>query len=218
MVSLIITAAGTGSRMGLGYNKMLYQVKDRYVLNITIDKFKDIKEIDQIIVTAHKDDLDKYKKLVSDNVTIVEGSDTRGKSIYEGIKICKNEHILIHDGARPFINEDDINNVIKELNNNDAVLLATKVIETTREIRDNKLVVLNRDNLLSGKTPQGVKKSIISDLYVRAIEEDYDFTDDIALINKYTDIPVKIVYGSYDNVKITTKEDLKLLEGDLDEY
>ncbi len=214
MVTLIITAAGTGSRMNLGYNKMLYQVNNEYLLNITINRFLNIKEIDQIIVTAHKNDIDIYKDIVSAKVTIIEGSDTRGKSVYEGIKVSKNENILIHDGARPFISEDDINNVIKELESNDAVLLATKVIETTKEVRDGMLVTLNRDNLIHAKTPQGVKKSIIEDLYKKAINENYNFTDDISLIEMYTDIPIKIVYGKTSNVKITTKDELKLLEGD----
>ncbi len=214
MVTLIITAAGTGSRTNLGYNKMLYKVNNEYLLNITISKFINIKEIDQIIVTANKNDIDLYNDIVNGDVTIIEGSDTRGKSVYEGIKVSKNNNIIIHDGARPFICEDDIINVIKELESNDAVLLATKVVETTKEIRDDKLITINRDNLIHAKTPQGVKKSIIEDLYKKAITENYNFTDDISLIEMYTNIPIKIVYGKSSNVKITTKEDLNLLEGD----
>ncbi len=215
MVTLIITAAGTGSRMNLGYNKMLYKINNEYLLNITINRFINIREINQIIVTASKEDISKYKEIINnDSVLIIEGSDTRGKSVFEGIKVSKNEHILVHDGARPFVSEEDINNVIMELQTNDAVLLATKVVETTKEIRNGKVVTINRDNLVNAKTPQGVKKSIIEDLYKRAIDESYNFTDDISLIETYTNIPVKIVYGSTDNVKITTKEDLKLLEGD----
>ncbi len=214
MVTLIITAAGTGSRMNLGYNKMLYKVNDEYLLNITINKFLNISEIDQIIVTANRDDINLYKNIVNNKITVIEGSDTRGKSVYEGIKISKNECILIHDGARPFIDREDIANVITELKDNDAVLLATRVVETTKEIKNGKLITINRDNLIHAKTPQGVKKSLIGELYKKAIDEGYNFTDDISLIEMYTNIPIKIVYGNSRNVKITTKEDLRLLEGD----
>ncbi len=214
MVTLIITAAGTGSRVGLGYNKMLYEVNNETLLSRTVNRFTYIKSIDQIVVTASREDIDKYKAILNDNILVVEGAETRGKSVYEGIKASKNEKIIIHDGARPFVSDKDINQVIEELEYHDAVLLATKVHETIKEVRNDKLVTIDRNNLLSAKTPQGVKKSIIKELYEKAINENYNFTDDISLIEKYTDIPVKVVYGDSGNIKITTKENLKLLEGD----
>src|SRR6056297_1341338 len=103
MYSAIILGGGTGERLGLGYNKVLYKVKGKTVIEHAVQKFLDDKEFNEIIVVMNRNDYDQTKVLFNDQrVRVIKGGQTRQESVYLGLKdIQLNDFVFIHDGARP---------------------------------------------------------------------------------------------------------------------
>lgn len=202
MFGVIILAAGIGSRMNLGYNKMLYKIDNKPIYLHTLDKFKDF---DEIVLVINRDD----KIKVSGNIKVVYGGKTRGESVYNGLEKIESDYVLIHDGARPYISDEVINKVKESLLINDACGVAVKVKDTIKEYKNGKLKTLNRDDLIAMQTPQGGKTSLLKKVYELEKNDGFISTDDIQVIEKYSNVKIDIVFGSYDNIKITTIEDVK---------
>lgn len=202
MTSIIILAAGKGQRMNLGYNKMNLNFKNKPLYTYPVKKFKDLGYTDIILVC--NDDIN-YK-----DCTTVLGGKERMNSVYNGLKAAKGDYVMIHDGARPFVRDEKIKEIEEALKTNDAVLLAHRVTDTIKIIDGDKLKTLDRNLLIAAETPQAFKKSIILEAMEKAIKDHYIPTDDISLIEKYTDIPVKIIYDDYPNLKLTTQEDIMM--------
>ena len=106
--SLIITAGGTSSRYG-NTNKLLEKINDKTVIEETVSKFIDFDEIDEIIISANSSIIEILQQLLNNpKVKIIEGGNTRQKSVYNALQVVKNDYVLIHDGARPLIRKDTI--------------------------------------------------------------------------------------------------------------
>ncbi len=193
MVSTIILAAGSGSRCNLGYNKLLYKINGKMLIEYTLEKFQD----HDIVLVVSKDDYEVFSERFA-NLKIVIGGDTRQQSVINGVKECRHEKILIHDGARIFIDEQTINNVVNALEDNVAVVPCVKVKDS---IKDNNGCNVERSNLNIAQTPQGIKKSV----YLKCVNE--ECTDDVSVIEK-CGYDVVIVEGNYKNSKITTIDDI----------
>ena len=118
----LIVAAGSGSRMGLGYNKMLFKLKNGHtILEETIQVFQKDTRCHQIIVVASKEDIEVFMKLCTQgNIVFVQGGATRQDSVYHGLKAVMCEHVLIHDGARPWLTMDCIDRIVESLQVHDA--------------------------------------------------------------------------------------------------
>lgn len=201
MTSVIILAAGVGARMNLGYNKMNLKFNNKPLYLYIIEKFKSL-GYDDIIVVCNDDIKDV------DCVT-AKGGDIRMMSVYNGLKKAKYDYVMIHDGARPFVNDLMIKQIEEELNHYDAVLLAKRVTDTIKVLENGKLKTLDRSKLIAAETPQAFKKDIIINSIEKAISDGYEPTDDVSLIEKYmSDIPVKVIYDEYPNLKLTTQSDL----------
>ena len=123
------------------------------------------------------------------------------------------DYVLIHDGARPYINKESVENLLLSLGNNDSVTLGVKVKETIQKVDGNTVVnTLERSNLIITQTPQGFKKSLITKAHDLAFDNGYIGTDDTVLLDKFLNIKATFVHGDYRNIKLTTIEDIKLLE------
>lgn len=207
MFSVIIPMAGKGTRVKREKNKALLEINGKPMFLYSYNTFKKF-DCEIILVVSHVD-YDEVKKYVSnDRDTILAiGGDTRAESVYQGLKKCTKEYVLIHDAARPLVTEDIIKNVIDNLYDN-AVLVATKVKDT---IRDNGEVLV-RDNLLAAQTPQACRVNDLIFAYEIALKGQEEITDDISVIQKYTNLNIKIVEGNDLNYKITTSVDLMLAE------
>lgn len=193
MVSTIILAAGSGSRCNLGYNKLLYKINGKMLIEYTLEKFVD----HEVVLVVSDTDYEIFNTYFP-NYKIVIGGDTRQQSVINGIKECVYEDVLIHDGARIFVNEAVIDAVIKGLESSNAVVPCVKVKDS---IKTNDGINIDRSTLNVAQTPQGVKKQI----YLQCVSE--ECTDDVSVLEN-CGYSVLVVEGSYENIKVTTQDDI----------
>lgn len=206
--SLIITAGGNSTRYGKN-NKLLEKINDKTVIEYTVSRFLAFDEIKQIIIAANKSIISVLSNMFnSEKFLIVEGGETRQKSVNNALQYVSNEYVLIHDGARPLISESTIKTVLIDVVKFSAVSTMTKTTDTIKEVDSNGFVIrtISRDKLFNTQTPQAFKTKLISDAHAKLINK--NFTDDSSML-EYLNIPVHIVSGDYKNIKITTKSDLE---------
>lgn len=216
MNGVVIVAAGSGSRMKRDINKQFIKLDGKEIIAYTIEKFYKSEDIDDIVIVI-KESEEKYfieniiNKYGFDNIKLAYGGKERQDSVYNGIKKLNSncEIVLIHDGARPFVNEYIIKNSIKEAKENNAVVVGVPVKDTIKVVDSDGNIVdtPNRSLLWSVQTPQSFKYEIITKAYEYAYSNDYYGTDDAMLV-EHIGYNVKMIEGSYDNIKITTEEDL----------
>ena len=205
--SLIITAGGTSSRFG-NTNKLLECIKDKTVIEETISKFIDFDNIDEIILAANISIIPILKDMFQNpKIKIIEGGDSRQKSVSNALDIVKNEFVIIHDGARPLIRKDTISYVMELVVDKNAVSVMTKTTDTIKEVDSEGRIIrtIDRSKLYNTQTPQAFRTSLIKEAHSRL--RDGNFTDDSSMLEELG-IPVYIVNGSYTNIKITIKSDL----------
>lgn len=222
--SAIIPAAGKGTRMGTPISKQFLKLNSKEIIVYTLEKFEQCEEIDEIIVVTGKETITYIKNLVEtyhlNKVSkIVEGGKERQDSVYSGIQnVNKNVNIiLVHDGVRPFVNQSDIRKTIEIAEKQGACILGVPTKDTIKICAANQDVVRTpeRKTLWSIQTPQTFQKEILMCAYTKAYEDGFVGTDEAMLVERLG-IPVKVVEGSYDNIKITTKEDLYVAQAFLE--
>lgn len=216
-VSVLIAAAGQGKRMKSDTNKQYLNLGSKPVLAHTLKHFVENDLVDEIIIIVREDELEECEKEVvekyylHENIKIVSGGSERQYSIYNGLQALDNNcHIvIIHDGARPFITKQIIDSSIDEVVGTNAVGVGVPVKDTIKIVNDNSLIIdtPDRSKLWSIQTPQTFMKEILFKAHKKAKEEDYLGTDDCVLVERIGH-PVKMIMGSYENIKITTPEDL----------
>lgn len=214
-LSVVITAGGNSSRMGLDKNKLLLDLKGKTVIQRTIERFLNFESINEIIVVSGKaiyNEILKITNKIPFNIKVVLGGDTREESTYNGINATSdNEYIICHDGARPLIDRDIIQRMIEELKNYDAVITGVPSKDTIKILSENMEVVStpDRKDLFNIQTPQIFKRDMILNAYEEWKKSKIVVTDDSSIVEKLN-VPVKLVEGNYSNIKITTKEDIYL--------
>lgn len=220
-VSVIIAAAGMSNRMGSKINKQFIAIDNKPILVHTIEKFEKCKYIDEIILVSKEEELEycrkeivkKYKFKKVNNV--LRGGKERQYSIYNGLLALseKTDIVLTHDGARPFIKIEDIEKGIEGVLEYGACVIGVPVKDTIKAVDEEDKVhhTPKRSLLWSAQTPQCFWKDLIKEGYENAIKESIIGTDDSSLVEKIGH-DVKMIMGSYDNIKITTPEDLIIAE------
>ncbi|MDD8049184.1 MAG: 2-C-methyl-D-erythritol 4-phosphate cytidylyltransferase [Thomasclavelia sp.] len=208
--SVIILAAGSGKRTGLNYNKMFYKIGLKTIYETTLSIFNDDSRCTQIIVVAKENEIRAFKELTySNKVIFVEGGKERQDSVYNGIQKVVNDYVLIHDGARPYLKIEELDNLLDCLKQHNACLLMVPCKDTVKEVFEHKVVkTLNRKKLMNAQTPQAFKTSLIKECLQKAHEDNFLATDDTSLIEEYAPEDIYVVEGDYSNIKVTTKEDL----------
>ncbi len=221
-ISVIIAAAGKGKRMGKGFNKQYIFLENRPILAHTVEVFENLDFIDEIILVAGKNEIGFVRENIIDKydfkkvARIVEGGTERQDSVYNGLKAVDNncDIVLVHDGARPFITGDIIKKGIDAAGNTGACVVAVRAKDTIKVIGKNMEVdhTPDRETLWAVQTPQIFKYKLLLEAYETLQIDNIKVTDDAMLIEKIGR-PVKVVEGSYENIKITTPEDLILGKG-----
>lgn len=207
----LIVAAGSGSRMGLGYNKLLYTfASGQSIIEKTADVFLQDDRCHQIIMVISKEDEEVFHKLFAGKpITFTYGGATRMESVYHGLQLVKEARVLIHDGARPWLEIACINRILRCLEQHPACLLMVQVKDTIKEVKDGKVIqTLKRKALYQAQTPQAFHTTLIRKSYEQAMQTSIEATDDAQIVELFGDEKVWVVEGSYDNIKVTTKEDL----------
>ena len=158
--------------------------------------------------------IEYYIKTKSKNIKIAYGGKERQDSIYNGLKLIDSrcEIVLIHDGARPFVSNIIINNSIKTAREKKAVVVGMPVKDTIKFVDNGNIKdTPNRENLWSAQTPQSFEYKLIMRAYEEAYKHHYYGTDDSMLVEKIGQ-KVTMIMGSYDNIKITSPEDIGIGE------
>ena len=218
----IILAGGSGRRMGGPIPKQFLEVNNRTILEYTIDKFEHAECIDEIAIVTHPDYVDKMQQIISSNpwkkvTQVLLGGKERTDSTLSALRAYTNEddRLLIHDGVRPMVSQQIIQNVCSALSEYNVVNLAIPAVDTIIEVKDGVMVAAPRRDLLRQvQTPQGFKRQTLALAYEKALADpDFMATDDCGVVFKYHPAsPIKIVDGETSNIKITYKEDLEILK------
>ena len=217
MNSVIIVAAGSGKRMNLDINKQYIKIDGKEVIAHTIEVFYNNENIDEIIVCIKKEEESFFKteilnKYNFENIKIAYGGKERQDSIYNGLKKLdsNSDIVLIHDGARQIVSHAIKNNVIEETKDKKAVVVGVPVKDTIKVVDDG---IVNdspsREKLWSAQTPQTFEKDLIVRAYENAYKNNFYGTDDSMLV-EFLGQEVKMVLGSYENIKITNPEDINV--------
>ncbi|MBQ7202989.1 MAG: 2-C-methyl-D-erythritol 4-phosphate cytidylyltransferase [Eubacterium sp.] len=212
----IVLGAGSGTRMNMAKNKLLLEIDGKTVIERSVQAFLNISDIDEVIVTVREEDVDEYSKLINDKrVTFVIGGDTRQNSVKNAVNTIDDaELIIIHDGARPFVAEEDIESTLRAAKEYGAAALGVFVKDTIKIVDSFNFVIdtPDRSTLFAVQTPQIFDFKKYKEALKAADDDEMDFTDDCQLI-EYVGGRVKMVSGSYNNIKITTPEDIALAKG-----
>lgn len=220
-VSSIIVAAGSGSRMKAGVNKQYLYLSGKPVLAHTLLVFQKCELIDEIILVIGKKDMEVCKEEVIKKYKIkkvkilVEGGDTRQDSMYLGLKKVnpKSDIVITHDGARPLIHQNTLMKCIESTLEYKATIVAVPVKDTIKIVDDDLNVqsTPKRSTLWSVQTPQTFEYNLLKKAHKKAKDDNFIGTDDAMLVERLNH-PIKVIKGHYDNIKITTPEDLIMAE------
>ncbi|MBN1072916.1 2-C-methyl-D-erythritol 4-phosphate cytidylyltransferase [Clostridium botulinum] len=215
MVSAIVVAGGKGKRMGAVQSKQYLNLNGKPILYYTIKSFLDCNLVDNIIlvVPSHEIDYCEMEILEKNSLKvnkIIAGGDERYDSVYNGLIEAKGSDIvLIHDGVRPFVSKETIENAIKYAEEYGAAAPGVMPKDTIKIIDNNRFSIdtPNRSHLISVQTPQAFKFDLIYDCHKKIKNENVNITDD-TMVAEYFGNKVYIYQGEYTNIKITTPEDL----------
>lgn len=215
----IIPSGGIGKRIQSPIPKQYVKVLGKEILTYTLETFQNSNLIDEIIIPAEI----KYFKTIADikkkyNITkitnIVEGGKERQDSVYNAL-ISKNfneeDYIIVHDAARPFLSINLLNNAIKYAHNFDSVVVALKARDTIFSGNDYVQNYIDRSSLYYAQTPQIFKFKILIESFVKAKNQKFIATDE-SMIVKNAGFNVRILDGEFSNFKITTKNDIDLMQ------
>ncbi len=216
---VIITAGGSGIRIKSDKKKQFIEIMDRPLLFWTIDKFAGHPDINQIIITLPQDEIDSYKTLIeteyhNSSISVIVGGKQRQDSVYNALTLCPNDTdlVLIHDGVRPFISQDEISDLIIKAQQKRAVIPVSKVKNTIKKIIQDKVITtVQRDNLVNALTPQVFKYNLIKHCHEDAKKIDLFFTDDASLLEHFGHSVYTLECSSH-NFKITDQFDMKIAE------
>lgn len=213
----IILAAGQGKRMGAQVNKQYLCLANRPILAHTLAVFESSPVIDGIILVAHRLEVDYcLKEIVAKEsaqkvLSVVAGGEQRQDSVYQGLLALPEDcsQVVVHDGARPLVTSELLIQVVDEIRHDLGIICGVPVKDTIKRVDEAQMVVETppREWLWQVQTPQGFAKEMLLAAYQQAMNEGYYGTDDASLVEHWGG-KIKMVMGRYDNLKITTPEDL----------
>lgn len=215
----IVPAAGVGKRFGAGTNKPFEMLGGKPLMLWAVETLGALPEIAEIIPVVKEDHMEAAAELfarydVGKVKRIAPGGKERQDSVFHGLNLVEDKRsvVLVHDGARPLIEPHVIQYALRELKDCEGVVVGVPVKDTIKEVTDGVVArTLRRDVLWAVQTPQVFRYETILHAYEQASADSFYSTDDSALIERYGG-KVKMVTGSYTNIKITTPGDLLVAE------
>ena len=220
--TVVIVAAGMGSRMKAAKTKQLIEIGGHPILWHTLSAFEAMAVIDDVVLVVKQDEMAYIKEEILDNGgfkkvgRVVSGGKERSDSVWKGIEAADmSELIMIHDGARPFIKEENVCELIEELGEYDGAVLAVPVKDTIKEVDNHSGEVtdtLNRNKLWAIQTPQLFRTATIRQAFQSREQIQMPIYDDAMLVEATTGGRIRIVSGDDSNIKITTPFDLIVAE------
>lgn len=219
-IATVLLAAGRGERAGQdGGPKQYRKIGGKPVIRHTLDALHRHNPTGRIVLVIHKDDADHAEAAIegfSGSVELVTGAGTRQASTLKGLEALapnRPEFVFIHDGVRPFLDPDMLDRLVEALHANAAVIPALAVSETIKRTESGLITgTTDRAGLYAAQTPQAFRFQEIYAAHTRAATGGIDHLTDDASIAEWAGIPVLIVDGSADNVKLTWKRDIELAD------
>ena len=231
-ISAVVLSAGSGKRMGSSIKKQYMEIEKKPVIAYALQVFED-SFVDEVVLVVGEGDQDYCQKEIVDRYhfskvkKIVTGGKERYHSVYSGLRaIERSDYVYIHDGARPFTSEEMLLRLQDAVEQYEACIAAMPVKDTIKIADEAGMVELTprRDLVWLVQTPQVFSYSLILHAYETLISQEQallqqgvQITDDAMVVETLTGKKVKLVEGSYQNIKITTPEDLSIAEGFLKE-
>jgi len=215
---VVIVAAGSGKRMGGQRNKLWLPLAGEPILAHTVRLFAAHQDVDQIVlVVSEQDHADVLQWLSKEAIrlAVVLGGAERQDSVRNGLAALSADcsYVLVHDAARPFVTREQISKMINLVEHDQAVIMAVPVKDTIKVVGSTGIVESTpaRESLWAVQTPQAFRMSLLREAHEVAQQSGRLGTDDAMLV-EWLGHPVKIMQGSYENIKITTPDDLWLGE------
>lgn len=217
----IVLAGGSGKRMNASVHKQYLLIKEKPVLYYSLKAFED-SEVDEIVLVVGAGEIDYCRQEIVEKYgfkkvkAIVTGGKERYHSVFEGLKAVQSaDYVLIHDGARPFVDEEIICRTMSSVKDYQACVVGMPVKDTIK-IADEKQYAKEtpeRKYVWMVQTPQAFSYDMIYDAYEKMLQnENTAITDDAMVLESMTSHQVRLIEGSYRNIKITTPEDLIIAE------
>ena len=224
-ITAIVLAAGSGSRMKSKTKKQFMEIKGKPVIWYSLFEFEKSR-VDEIILVTGKEDIDYCKKEIVEKYNlkkiknVVAGGSERYESVYNGLKEVTGNIVLIHDGARPLINNEIIERSIEGPIKSAACVVGVPVKDTIKRANKEGYIIdtPNRSELWITQTPQSFKTDLVKMAYKKMKEElekgntTLNITDDAMVVEEFTTNQVRFVQGDYKNIKVTTPEDIDIAE------
>ena len=216
-VTAIIVAAGNSTRFGQGKNKNLFEINEKPIISYSIETFDKSTKINDIILVIKPDEKEYFEGIVKNidlkkELKYVNGGSTRMESVYNALKVTNSDIVIIHDGARPKIREEYIDKCLEQMEEFKGTTVAVKAKDTIKICDDNGVVLetTKRANTYLIQTPQCFERETLVKLHER-FKGNEEITDDSMVLEK-GGYKIKVVEGDYTNIKVTTFDDLHLVE------
>lgn len=223
-VSVIIPAAGLGTRMGRGLAESLPSRKQFLVLDgspilvRTIRKFASVPAVTEIVIAVRPEDQEWVREVIAaeqfgKSVRIVEGGDSRQESVEHGLASLDpdTDLVAVHDAVRPFIDRATIERVIAEAAECGAAIVGIVPVDTVKKVHRNKIrQTIPREHLVLAQTPQVFRYGLLHQAFSQARADGFTGTDEASLVERLEQVEVSVVAGSDRNIKITKPGDLEL--------
>ncbi|KPU42657.1 2-C-methyl-D-erythritol 4-phosphate cytidylyltransferase 1 [Oxobacter pfennigii] len=223
-IGAVVVAAGKGKRMGAEVNKLFLEINNKPVLAYTLEAFESSQYVDSIIIAANENEMDYIKKDIIDrykinkikkSISLVAGGEIRQQSIIKGLSELKGacDIIVTHDGARPLVTSQIIDLSVEEAEKYGAAACAVPLKDTIKVVDEEGFVLSTpeRATLYAIQTPQTFKFDILFSAHREAVKNEFIGTDDTVLVERLG-FKIKLFSGSYENIKVTTPEDIYIAE------
>lgn len=218
-IAVIIASGGRGSRMGNSVPKQYLKIGGESVILRTLRVFQNMEEIDSILIAADSSYQEYCRELAETNgITkvdaVVSGGVQRQDSVHNALREAEyldpgTAYVLVHDAARPFVTETVVRDVIRGAFDRGAAVPCVAVKDSLRETEGGRSRCVDRSRFFAVQTPQGFRRKLLDEAYEKACKDGFSGTDDASLVERLG-YHIEIVHGDYDNIKITTKEDLPM--------
>jgi len=227
-VHAIIVAGGKGHRMKTEKNKCFIELLGKEIIVYSLKLFEESAIVSNIVLVVGEEEIVEAEKIcrknsISKAKKVVAGGKERQDSVWNGLKSLKElgvkeeDLIIVHDGARPFASHEMIGQVVEETRVTGASVIGIPLKDTIKRIdeKSNVLETPDRKYYWVVQTPQCIRYNIMINAFEKAFQTGFYGTDDVQLVERIQG-SVKMILGSYDNIKITTPEDLKIAESILE--
>lgn len=206
---VLLMLAGQGQRMENSGNKVFIELSGQALYRYSLATFLADQDCGRVILVGRDEERNLYREDLSERVVFVNGGAERQDSVRLGLAAVREAAVMVHDGARPFVSSQHLQDLKQQINS----ILAVPVKDTIKRVEDTSVLeTIPRQVLYQAQTPQFFETDLLKRVHQAALEVGYLGTDDASLVEQFSDQRVSIIPGAYSNIKLTTPEDIWMAE------